>query len=161
MKSASLYTQHLRTSVLGRTLCCVLPLAVCFFSHGNDGSAQSQLTTPVFASPGASIEERVNDLLRRMTLEEKVRQLDLYSGAKELMNKLKDPTHAAPDAAFLANKAQMLWGNLGVGAIHDLYPTPQQANAIQGWVVSHNRFGISALFIEEGLHVFYTGTVFL
>src|SRR5436309_826859 len=44
MKSASLYTQHLRTSVLGRTLCCVLPLAVCFFSHGFD-------TGTVFPAP--------------------------------------------------------------------------------------------------------------
>lgn len=141
-------------------MCCVLLLAVCFFLYGNHGSAQSQLTTPVFASPGAPVEERVNDLLRRMTVEEKVRQLDLYSGAKDLMNKLKDPTHAAPDAAFRADQAQMLWGNIGVGAIHDLYPNPEQANAIQAWVVSHNRFGIPALFIEEGLHGFDTGTVF-
>jgi beta-glucosidase len=160
MTSVSLYTQHLPRPLLGQTLRCLLLLALCFFFHGNTGSVQAQPTTPEFARPAAPVEERVDDLLRRLTLEEKVRQLDLYSGAKDLMNKLKDPAHAAADAAFIADKAQILWGDLGVGAIHDLYPTPEQANAIQAWVVSHNRFGIPALFIEEGLHGFDTGTVF-
>jgi beta-glucosidase len=103
---------------------------------------------------------RIDDLMRRMTLEEKVRQLDMYSGATALMSKHSDSTHAAPDAVFLPPKAQLLWGNLGVGAIHDLNPTPEQANAIQEWVISHNRLGIPVLFIEEGLHGFDTGTVF-
>ena len=84
----------------------------------------------------------------------------MYSGAKDLMSGRIDATHAAPDAVFLPEKASALWGNLGVGSIHDLYPTPEQANAIQKWVIAHNRLGIPALFIEEGLHGFNTGTVF-
>ena len=115
---------------------------------------------PLYKQAGAPVEKRIDDLMRRMTLEEKVRQLDMYSGATELMSKHSDSTHAAPDAVFLPGKAQLLWGNLGVGAIHDLNPTPEQANAIQEWVISHNRLGIPALFIEEGLHGFDTGTVF-
>ena len=95
-----------------------------------------------------------------MTVEEKVRQLDLYSGATALVNKQKNPTHAAPDAVFVPDKAQALWGSLGVGGIHDLYPTPEQANAVSQWVITHNRLGIPALFIEEALHGFDTGTVF-
>jgi beta-glucosidase len=98
--------------------------------------------------------------MRRMTLAEKARQLDMYSGAKDLMSRQLDSTHAAPDAVFLPEKAQNLWADLGVGSVHDLYPTPEQANAIQKWVISHNRLGIPALFIEEGLHGFNTGTVF-
>jgi beta-glucosidase len=115
---------------------------------------------PIYKEASAPVEERIDDLMRRMTLEEKVRQLDMYSGATELMSKHSDSTHAAPDAVFLPEKAQLLWGSLGVGAIHDLNPTPEQANAIQEWVISHNRLGIPALFIEEGLHGFDTGTVF-
>ncbi len=61
---------------------------------------------------------------------------------------------------FLPEKAQSELGNLGVGSIHDLNPTPEQANTIQKWVIAHNRLGIPALFIEEGLHGFDTGTVF-
>ncbi|MGB6191518.1 MAG: glycoside hydrolase family 3 N-terminal domain-containing protein, partial [Terracidiphilus sp.] len=76
------------------------------------------------------------------------------------MSSHTDETHAAANAVFLPEKAQALWGDLGVGAIHDLNPSAQQANAIQKWVISHNRLGIPALFIEEGLHGFDTGTVF-
>lgn len=114
----------------------------------------------IYRQANAPIEKRVDDLLGRMTLEEKVRQLDLYAGAKALVDKRKDSTHAAADAVFLPEKAQALFGDLGVGGIHDLYPTPEQSNAIQRWVISHNRLGIPVLFIEEGLHGFDTGTVF-
>ena len=106
------------------------------------------------------VERRVDDLLHRMTLEEKVRQLDLYSGATALVDKHTDDTHAASGAVFLPDRAESLWGTLGVGGIHDLNPTPEQANTIQKWVIAHNRLGIPALFIEEGLHGFDTGTVF-
>jgi beta-glucosidase len=95
-----------------------------------------------------------------MTLPEKVRQLDLYAGAKELVETHSDDTHATPAAAFVPANAQALFGSLGVGGIHDLYPTPAQANAIQKWVMTHNRLGIPALFVEEALHGYNTGTVF-
>lgn len=107
----------------------------------------------------APIERRIDDLIARMTLEEKVRQLDLYSGVT-FVSKQRDETHAAADAVFLSNKAETILGNRGVGGIHDLYPSPVQANAIQEWVIGHNRLGIPALFIEEALHGFDTGTVF-
>lgn len=98
--------------------------------------------------------------MHRMTLAEKVRQLDLYSGAKDLVDAHTDNTHAAPNAAFVPERAEALFGRLGVGGIHDLYPTPKQANAIQQWVIAHNRLGIPTLFIEEALHGYDTGTVF-
>jgi beta-glucosidase len=69
-------------------------------------------------------------------------------------------THAAPGAGFLPDKASALFGELGVGGIHDLYPNPQQANEIQRWLIAHSRLGIPALFIEEGLPGYDTGTVF-
>ena len=79
----------------------------------------------------APIDQRVHDLLSRMTVEEKARQLDLYSGAESLINKRIDKTHAAASAVFLPEKAAQLWGDMGVGGIH-----------------------------EEGLHGFNDGTVF-
>lgn len=141
-------------------------LAVCLFFSGVLSPVFAQQKIPVnlrsaaYRQPSAPIEERVDDLIRRMTLEEKVRQLDMYSGATALVSRHTDSTHAAPNAVFLPEKAQQLFGGLGAGAIHDLNPTPEQANTIQKWVITHNRLGIPALFIEEGLHGFDTGTVF-
>jgi beta-glucosidase len=125
------------------------------------GAAQSA-TDAVFPYKQSQvpIEGRLDDLLQRMTLEEKVRQLDLYSGARALVDKYTDDTHAASSAVFLPDRAESLLGTLGVGGIHDLNPTPEQANTIQKWVIAHSRLGIPALFIEEALHGFDTGTVF-
>lgn len=123
--------------------------------------AGSQATsTPKYKDAHVPLEERVNDLLSLMTPGEKARQLDMYSSAREIVSAHTDDTHAALDATFAPEKAEAIWGSLGVGAVHDLNPTAVQANAIQKWVISHNRLGIPALFIEEGLHGYDTGTVF-
>jgi len=124
-------------------------------SHPTSASAQAP-----YRRADMPVENRINGLLRRMTPEEKVRQLDMYAGVPALMSQHSDSTHATADAVFLPDKAQELWGTLGVGSIHDLNPTPEQSNTIQKWVIAHNRLGIPALFIEEGLHGFDTGTVF-
>jgi beta-glucosidase len=128
--------------------------------HLTHAGPQSPPQSALYRQPNLPIETRLDDLLRRMTLEEKARQLDMYSGARYIVDTHTDDTHAALDAVFLPERALALWGNLGVGSIHDLNPTPQQANAIQTWVIAHDRLGIPALFIEEGLHGFDTGTVF-
>jgi beta-glucosidase len=122
--------------------------------------AQESTADAPYRHADTPVEKRLDDLLSRMTLEEKVRQLDMYSTAREIVDKHTDETHAAADAVFLPEKAEALWGELGVGAVHDLNPTPEQANAIQKWVIAHSRLGIPALFIEEGLHGFDTGTVY-
>jgi beta-glucosidase len=144
--------------VLAASLWCLFPSSI---SQAQEKPAPPLKTpSPIYKQATASVESRVQDLLTRMTLEEKVRQLDMYSGATALVDKHADSTHAAPDAVFLPEKAQSLWGNLGVGSIHDLNATPEQANAIQKWVIEHSRLGIPVLFIEEALHGFDKGTVF-
>jgi beta-glucosidase len=146
--------------VLGLVLFAASPLLALAPIHAQKAKPAATPDTPLYREANAPIEQRVDDLLQRMTIEEKVRQLDMYSGATAIMSAHTDDTHAAADATFLPEKAQALWGNLGVGSIHDLNPTPEQANTIQRWVISHNRLGIPALFIEEALHGFDTGTVF-
>jgi beta-glucosidase len=123
-------------------------------------SSTKGTSAALYQQANAPTESRVDDLLGRMTLEEKVRQLDMYHGATELMSAQSDGTHATLDAVLLPDKAQALLGSLGAGSIHDLYPTPEQANVIQKWVIEHNRLGIPAIFIEEALLGFNTGTVF-
>jgi beta-glucosidase len=139
-------------------LACVL-LGAALISAGAQRGADAQGTL-IYRHAGAPIEKRIDDLLKRMTLEEKARQLDLYAAAGTLEDKHTGKDHVAPDAAFLPDKAEQMWGSLGVGGIHDVYPTSVQSNAIQSWVIAHNRLGIPALFVEEGLHGFDLGTVF-
>jgi beta-glucosidase len=137
-----------------------LSLVVCQPPARAQQVTQGADANALYKQRGAPIEQRIDDLLSRMTLEEKARQLDLYAAAGTLEDKRFDNTHIARNAAFLPDKAQAMWGTLGVGGIHDVYPAAAQSNAIQSWVIAHNRLGIPALFIEEGLHGFDTGTVF-
>ena len=144
-------------------LACTLGFLVISLKLAAPALVRAQATVdskPLYKDANQPIEKRLDDLLSRMSLAEKVRQLDMYSSATALMDKHSDETHATADAVFLPEKAQALLGELGVGSVHDLNPTPAQANAIQSWVIAHNRLGIPALFIEEGLHGFDTGTVF-
>jgi beta-glucosidase len=106
------------------------------------------------------IEDRVRDLVKRMTVEEKARQLDMYAGIPDFVDKALDKTHAAPDAKFQTRNAERLWATLGVGSVHDLYPSAELSNEIQHWTIEHSRLGIPAIFIEEGLHGYSDGTVF-
>ncbi len=95
------------------------------------------------ALPRAStLDARVADLLSRMTLEEKIAQLDMLSGRPFTeTGGLSDP------------QITPLLGSDGVGSIHDFYPaTPDQANALQARIIQSNRLGIPALFVEETLH---------
>ncbi len=120
---------------------------------------------PPYKNPNLPVDERVADLLGRMTLEEKVRQLDMYSGRNSLLktNELfPGMTHARPDAPFVPERAEKAFGNLGIGAIHDVYAYPPLYNAIQKWVIDSNPLGIPALFTAEGLHGYmgYDETIF-
>jgi beta-glucosidase len=137
-----------------------LVFAVCLLTARAQQAVQGASASALYKQRDVPIEQRIDDLLKRMTPEEKARQLDLYAAAGTLEDKHTGKDHVALDAAFLPDKAKAMWGTLGVGGIHDTYPTSSQSNAIQSWVIAHNRLGIPALFVEEGLHGFDTGTVF-
>jgi beta-glucosidase len=106
-------------------------------------------TPPVYPykDPHLPIEKRITDLLARMTLEEKIKQLDMYWG-KEVANIGR---HKAESWSEEKTKASL--GITGAGSIHDPYPLrPEIANQIQRYAVEKTRPGIPVLFIEEGLH---------
>ncbi len=89
-----------------------------------------------------TIEERVSDLLSRMSLEEKVRQMDMYKGDFFKTNQKFDKQKAANTIK-----------DLGVGAIHDLYPKSEKMiNDLQKYIIKNNRWGIPALIMAEALH---------
>ncbi len=93
------------------------------------------------------VDQRVADLLGRMTMEEKIRQLDMYWG-REVAN-MSD--HEA--SSYNEEKVKQMIGDHGIGSIHDFYPLNAGiANDIQRYAVEKTRLGIPVLFIEEGLH---------
>lgn len=114
----------------------ILVMAVGFF---NQNYAQKKYPYQDSKMP---VEDRVKDLLSRMTLEEKVRQMDMYRG-----DFFKDKED------FAKSKSAEKIGKLGIGAIHDLYPrSAKMINDLQTNVIKGNRWGIPALIMCEMLH---------
>src|SRR5882757_10372791 len=94
------------------------------------------------------VDKRVADLVSRMTLEEKIMQMDMFWG-KEVTD-MKGRHEASEYSEELATK---FIGKTGIGSVHDLYPvTADISNQLQKYAVEKTRLGIPILFIEEGLH---------
>lgn len=105
------------------------------------------ITPPPYKNPHLPIEQRVDDLLSRMTTEEKIKQLDMYWG-KEVANM---GGHEA--SSYAEEKTAASLGTTGAGSIHDLYPLSAEiSNSIQRYAMEKTRLGIPVMFIEEGLH---------
>ncbi len=106
----------------------------------------AQNALPDYKNPNLPISVRVKDLVSRMTLKEKVRQMDMYSGQNS-------GNHQLSDKHVSVSEFEQIMGSEGIGAVHDLYPaSAAETNAIQRYAVEHTRLGIPILFIEEGLH---------
>jgi beta-glucosidase len=127
-------------------------VAVAWASQTQASKAQD--VPPLYKNPQIAVDARVADLIGRMTLVEKVRQLDMYFGCETVLetNQYTGRTHARPDAVFNPGMAETNLGTLGIGSIHDVYPRAKLSNRIQDWVMKSNRLGIPTMFIEEGLH---------
>lgn len=105
-----------------------------------------------FRNPALPVDERVRDLLGRMTLAEKVAQLQAvnWSGTRIFDDKT---------GRFSPEKARSLMP-FGIGHItrpgdqHDPAGATLLANAIQKFLVEETRLGIPAILHEEGLHGF-------
>jgi beta-glucosidase len=128
-----------------RRLYSIVAVWMILFSLSFIGTANH----PVFPYQNVAIpvDQRVADLIARMTVEEKIRQLDMYWG-REVANM---SGHQA--SSYNEEKVVQMIGNHGIGSIHDFYPLSADiANRIQRYAVEKTRLGIPVLFIEEGLH---------
>nr|MCR5485788.1 glycoside hydrolase family 3 C-terminal domain-containing protein [Clostridiales bacterium] len=100
-----------------------------------------------------SVEERLDDLMSRMTLEEKAGQLDMKFG-NEYCTKI-DPHHRLsvhPDSQYDYEKLKKDFGKTGLGCIHDNYSVPAVMNRLQRFFVENTRLGIPVIFTGEALH---------
>jgi beta-glucosidase len=109
-----------------------------------------------YRNPKLPVEQRVSDLLARMTLEEKIAQLE---GAWQNRQFFKDPKDLFVDTkgAFLPDQAAILLKN-GLGEMSR--PSENRGpramaeftNTMQRWIKENTRLGIPVLFHEECLH---------
>lgn len=110
-----------------------------------------------YKNPALPVERRVEDLLARMTVSEKIRQLDMYWGNQVArMTGARGGEHTAEgheSEDWDEAKTKAALGTEGAGSVHDLYPlSAATANKIQRYAIEKTRLGIPVLFIEEGLH---------
>ena len=133
-----------------RITACVVVLNVSGISQAQDNEL------PLYKDASKDIDQRVDDLLSRMTLEEKVAQLQTVWQRKQEFD--------TEDFQFNARKAKK-WMRYGIGQLGrpnenkaTLSPnkTPQQTqdyvNAAQTWLVENTRLGIPAIHHVEALH---------
>lgn len=128
--------------------------SVIFVSHFSKSKAQTGLP---YKNPQLSIDERVKDLLGRMTLEEKAAQLICVWNTKPQKIDTKDAAPRTDRGDFSPEKAKVLIPH-GIGQIarqgEDKTPrgSAEFANTFQKWLVENTRLGIPAIFHDEILH---------
>ncbi|MCL2448098.1 MAG: glycoside hydrolase family 3 C-terminal domain-containing protein [Polyangiaceae bacterium] len=113
----------------------------------------AQATAPrSYRDASAPVAERVADLLSRMTLAEKVAQLESVNWDH---TRLDDPnTHVFSHDAAVRHVAMGIGEVTRPGDKHDARAAVAFANAIQKYLVEETRLGIPALLHEESLHGF-------
>lgn len=111
------------------------------------------LNIPVYKDSNFSIEERIEDLLKRMTIEEKVRQIDQYSGS-EITTFIDSNNDTGKQGKMIIewDKVKNVIGELGVGSIQNRNSNAEINNALQRYALENTRLGIPVLFSEEALH---------
>ncbi|WP_345950007.1 glycoside hydrolase family 3 N-terminal domain-containing protein [Mucilaginibacter sp. PAMB04274] len=112
-------------------------LMLCWLS-----SAWLYAQTPAYRDPQKPIEVRVRDLLSRMTLQEKVLQLNQYTFGKN--------TNANNIGALIDDIPA------GIGSLIYFGDDPQIRNLVQAKAVKQTRLGIPILFGYDVIHGFRT-----
>lgn len=123
------------------------------FSQRSLGHSQSD--RPDYRNPNLPLERRVADLLGRMTVEEKVAQLECLWIKKPQQKpgngSMPDRGDFSPDEAAVVMKH-------GIGQIarqrerKDARQAAIYANAVQKWLIEKTRLGIPTIFHDEILH---------
>jgi len=106
-----------------------------------------------YKNPALSPAKRAEDLLARMTLEEKAAQLDMTRGVEFATKPSKDHSCSVEaDTGYDMEKLNAAFGDRGVGFVHDNYAVPGAMNRMQKYFVEETRLGIPCVFTGEALH---------
>lgn len=112
-----------------------------------------------YLNPKLSTDERVNDLLNRMTIEEKISQVFTLLDVRRVCDK-----NSEPDVEKM--KIELKYGRGCIGSHELRFDTPNEVarkiNAVQRFVQENTRLKIPVIFYGEGLHGFMSlnATVF-
>ncbi|KAG8943685.1 hypothetical protein FRC04_002585 [Tulasnella sp. 424] len=141
-----------RLSALACFLATVQPLAAAW-SDSELPEKRAAKPTPLYKNPKAAIEDRINDLLPRMTLEEKVAQL-IQGDINGWTPNPNDPldTTMSYNASGLVEMMKYKGGSIWAG-----YQMPYDKLAYtievgQRYLMENTTLGIPALIQSEGLH---------
>ncbi len=122
--------------------------------------AASQASAPIYKDPKASVAARVEDLIKRMTLEEKIVQITAVWDSKSAIfdgNGEFDPAKMAkiyPNGIGHFARPSDATGPASPLEVkgRDVRGTIRLVNALQHYAMEKTRLGIPVLFHEEGLH---------
>jgi beta-glucosidase len=115
----------------------------------------SQNSTPDYKNPKLSVDARVADLVKRMTIEEKVAQLTCIWQQRP---QVKPQTDFVNDRGDLdpAKAREVMKNGIGQIARQRERKGPREgaafANSVQKWLIENTRLGIPAMFHDEILH---------
>lgn len=137
-------------------------------AHTGKPTSHKRAGTPLYKNAKASIPARVNDLIARMTLEEKIAQISTIWQNKDLILDEQGDFDAAKASRSLPHgigqiaRPSDLQGTKLKGRGRNTKESVALINAMQKWAIEQTRLGIPILFHEEGLHgaVVVDGTMF-
>lgn len=128
--------------------------SVCAAALLAAAAVAAQPATPVYKRADAPVAARVRDLMGRMTLEEKVAQLESMSEFAPQAHTVLKAGRFNPDAA-----PKILHQGLGTFGYAEMFAvrrstaeTVARRNEMQAWVLENTRLGIPILFHGEALH---------
>ncbi len=112
--------------------------------------------TPPYRDPSLPVDQRVDDLVARMTLEEKVAQLQAYRSDDATAWDEKGNFVGGKDAALLSHGAGSYY-NTGGMPLEKLFQLPpkqwaERINSVQKYLVEKSRLGVPGFVFGEALH---------
>ena len=120
----------------------VLILGLCLLGVTHSLSSKDKKSIPLYKDAKAPIEKRIDDLISRMTLEEKILQLNQYTlGRNNNVNNVGEEVKKVPSE---------------IGSLIYLDINPELRNSMQKKAMEESRLGIPIIFGYDAIHGFRT-----
>ena len=120
----------------------VLILGLCLLGVTHSLSSKDKKSIPLYKDAKAPIEKRIDDLISRMTLEEKILQLNQYTlGRNNNVNNVGEEVKKIPSE---------------IGSLIYFDINPELRNSMQKKAMEESRLGIPIIFGYDAIHGFRT-----